>query len=237
MTHEELREMIPAYAVDALAPEEAERVNTHLPACSECREELAVMLEAAAFLAAEFVQTAPPPELRDKILLAVKPRRRRAYTSRGAWAFRLAAAALVIVLAGIDISLQSQVAALRARAEAQARLVALLTSPATRTVELTGTAPGNVRLVFDAAIRRGALVASGLRDPGEDRVYQLWLVTGQAPESAGVFRPVPGQPTVVTVDADFNRYNAVAISLEHAPLGAASPTTKPILLGRIPGSD
>ena len=77
MTHHEVRDLIPGYAVDALEPEEAARVEGHLMSCGGCRSELAILREAAASLAAGVPQTAPPPELRDKIVQTVEGRRRR----------------------------------------------------------------------------------------------------------------------------------------------------------------
>jgi len=132
--------------------------------------------------------------------------------------------------------LQRRLAALNAHAAVDAQVLALLASPGAKTVALTGSVPGSVRLVFDQASGRGALVVSGLRDPGREFVYQLWLVAGTKPTSAGVFRPAPDQPVIVTVGPDLNRYNAVAISVERGPSGALSPTSAPVLVGAIPGS-
>lgn len=237
MTHEEVWELIPGYALDALAPEEAWRVEAHLSTCSECRQELALLRDAATSLATGVAQTAPPPELRDRIIEAIGPQRQRLPAPPRGWVLGLAlAAALIILLGGIGISLQQRLAALDARVKAQTQLLALLATPSARTVTLAGTASGAVRLVFDPTSHRGALVAAGLRDPGQNLVYQLWLVAGQTPESAGVFRPALSEPTIVTVVADFSRYHTIAISVEHAPHGAPRPTTTPILTGVIPGS-
>lgn len=237
MTHEEVRELIPGYALDALEPEEAGRVEAHLPSCSECRRELALLRGGAISLATGVAQITPPPEVRDRIIAAIGPERRRIPVPPRGWVFSLAVAtALVIVLGGIDVSLLQRLAVLNARVKTQTQLLALLATPSARTVTLAGTAPGVVRLVFDPSSHRGALIAAGLQDPGQNLVYQLWLVGGQTPESAGVFRPALGEPTIVTVAADFSRYHAVAISVEHAPHGAPHPTTTPILTGALPGS-
>ena len=75
---------------------------------------------------------------------------------------------------------------------------------------------------------------SDLRDPGSQFIYQVWLVAGQQPQSAGVFRPVAGRTIIVPVAADFARYRAVAISVERGPSGSSGgPTTQPILVGTI----
>lgn len=235
MTHEELRESIAGYALHALVAEDARDVEAHLATCEECRRELALFEEVTASLAAGFAEQEPPAHLRGRVLDAARPRRRGG-GGRPAWGLALAAAAaLVVVLAGVAVSLQLRLTALATRADAQAQALALLANPASHTVTLSGTAAGSVRFVFDSASGRGALIATGLRDPGPDLVYQLWLVAGTTPKSAGVFRPAPGAPVIVAVGADFVRYRAVAISVEHGPYGAARPSAAPVLLGRLGG--
>ncbi|MGH2454284.1 MAG: anti-sigma factor, partial [bacterium] len=151
------------------------------------------------------------------------------------WAVGLAAAAaaVIVVLAGIGLSLDRRLSALQERQAAQEAAVALLTSPAAKTSVLAGTVPANVRLVYDPALGRGAVVVADLRDPGADLLYQIWLIGGEQPVSAGVFRPATGRPVIVPLATDFLRYRAVAISVERAPRGAPQPTTTPILSGAI----
>lgn len=235
MTHEELRESIPGYALHALVAEDARDVEAHLATCEDCRRELALLREITASLAAGFAEQEPPAHLRGRVLDAARPRR-RTLGSRAVWGLALAAAAVVIVvLAGTVVSLQQRLTALATRADAQAQALALLANPASRIVTLSGAAGGSVRFVFDPAGGRGALIATGLRDPGPDLVYQLWLVAGATPRSAGVFRPAPGAPVIVAVGADFPRYQAVAVSVERGPSGAARPSAAPVLAGRLSG--
>jgi hypothetical protein len=69
-------------------------------------------------------------------------------------------------------------------------------------------------------------------EEGKDRA--LWLVVGVTPASAGVFRPLSGQPTILPISAEFTRYRAVAISVESGPRGAATPTAVSILIATLP---
>lgn len=48
--HAELQELLGAYALDAVGPEEAAVIELHLPTCPRCRTELADHREVAAFL-------------------------------------------------------------------------------------------------------------------------------------------------------------------------------------------
>ncbi len=258
MTHIELRGLVPAYALDALSPEEAREVEAHLPTCEECRRELLMMREVASSLAAGVPRVDPPDELRAKILQAIGPRdravtfppdravtipRRRVLTFPPAWSaifprgwplrVTALAAALAVVLAGIALSLNQRLAALNERLIAQERVLALLANADSRTATLSGSVQANVRFIYHYATKQGALVVTDLQDPGAEMVYQLWLIAGQEPESAGVFRSVPGRPIIVPVTADFSRYQAVAISVERGPRGASRPTAAPILVGTI----
>lgn len=138
-----------------------------------------------------------------------------------------------LILAVALLSVNQQMRALEERLAVQERAVVLLTAPSARTVELTGNVQASVRFVFDPARQEGALIVIDLRDPGRELVYQLWLVAGAQPESAGVFRPQPDRPVILPVSADFRRYQAVAISVERGPLGASQPSATPILAGRL----
>jgi anti-sigma-K factor RskA len=245
VTHQELRDLLPAYALDALAPEEAREVEVHLATCETCPGELRTLRQVAAELGEAVTESTPPAGLRAAVLEAIRPQpvagaeppvrlgRRQLLFPRG-WAVGLAAAAAVVVaLAGMGISVNRRLSDLQERLAAQEAALALLTSPAAKTTVLAGTVPANVRFVYDPAGGRGALVVADLRDPGVNLVYQLWLIGGEEPVSAGVFRPVSGRPVIVPIATEFQRYRAVAISVERAPRGARQPTTTPILSGAI----
>jgi anti-sigma factor RsiW len=100
-----------AYAVDALDDDERARFEGHLAECPACRGEVDSLREASALLA-ETTATAPPAELRDRVLAGIAgvrplppttatvttltPRRRRLT----AWLAAAAAAAVVAIGAG-----------------------------------------------------------------------------------------------------------------------------------------
>jgi anti-sigma-K factor RskA len=240
VTHEELCDLLPAYALDALEPDEARALEAHLEECEACREELTRLQDVAAELAVGVTPVEPPSWLRGQVLSAVRPRV-RAVPPRW-WAVGLAAAAALILVLGGGLlaeyqrarALTTQIAVLSARLAAQERVLAVLSSPTGRTATLSGSVQANVHFMYDRATGQGALVVTDLGDPGARAVYQLWLIAGQEPQSMGVFRPAAGQATVIPVNADFRRYQAVAISVEQAPQGSpAGPTRAPILLATI----
>ena len=234
MTHEELAELLPAQALDALSPEESRAVETHLQTCEICRRDLASLHQTTAQMAVATSPATPPAQLRRRIMSAIRPQAPVLSLPRR-WAIGLAAAAAaVVVIATLSVaSFSRQVALLQQRIAAQERVLGILASPSAKTSVLAGSIEAGVRFVYDPARQQGALIVTDLRDPGRQSVYQLWLVAGAAPESAGVFRPATGRPVVIPVRADFTKYQAVAISVERAPFGAVQPTTTPILVGKI----
>jgi anti-sigma-K factor RskA len=66
--HEEYRDDLPLYAVGALTSDESQRMKRHLAECSECREELRGLEEAAAQIALAVRPQAPPARLKGELL-------------------------------------------------------------------------------------------------------------------------------------------------------------------------
>ena len=104
----DLHELTAAYALDALAPDEADSYERHLGQCEECRVELAELNETAAALAFAAVAPPPPARLRAAILdtaaaerTNVVPLRRRPWLTRG---LAVAAAAAACVVVGLAVA-------------------------------------------------------------------------------------------------------------------------------------
>lgn len=236
-SEEHLRDLLPAYALGALEPEERERVEAYLEQSAEARRELAELVDAAAALGAAFPQVPPPPALRERLLARIRAERRPAPRGRprpGLWPMAFAvAASFLIVLGGLAYTWRLRLVALEERLARQEQVVALLTNPAVRGATLQGTVSGRVRLIYDPRGRQGALLVSDLQDPGAGFVYQLWLITDGQADSAGVFRPVPGRPLVLPLIADFARYQIVAVTVERGPQGVQRSANPPVLMARL----
>lgn len=63
-THDHIRELLPAYALDALDPAEARSVTDHLHDCTECAQELTSMHETLGALAFSAPPARPSPQAR-----------------------------------------------------------------------------------------------------------------------------------------------------------------------------
>src|SRR5688572_27316291 len=68
LTCEEVRELLPLLALDALDVDERDVVDDHLAACGACLEELGGYSETAAALALALPQTDPSPALKGRML-------------------------------------------------------------------------------------------------------------------------------------------------------------------------
>lgn len=236
MTHKELQELLPGYSLNALAPAEASVVEAHLADCEVCQRELTGFREVTATLAQGVNIVEPPAGLRARVLEAATASRPSRVSVPRSWVFGGAAvaAAILIAVAGISLLLNHEVTALHEQVAAQERILVLLATPSVRSVALTGPGQASVRFLYAPERHEGILVAANLDDPGQGFVYQLWLIAGQEPESAGVFRWTPDRrPLIVSLTADFTRYGVIAITRERGPLGAGRPTTPPILVGRL----
>ncbi|MFL6230963.1 MAG: anti-sigma factor domain-containing protein [Pyrinomonadaceae bacterium] len=70
--HEEYAELLALGALDAADGAERRALDAHLAACAECRSELRSLSDTAAALALAVTPVAPAPELRARILAALK---------------------------------------------------------------------------------------------------------------------------------------------------------------------
>lgn len=173
MSHDELKDLAPIYALGALDGEDLSRFQSHLDGCSECRALVAEHEQAAASLAYSLPETAPSPE--------VKRRIERVIRRRPVWLYTLAAAAAVVMVAMLSIFL-------RMNAFESAR-DALRGRPGTVTVKVVGTPalPGIEGTVYwngrEIAFESASLPVL----PPDKKGYELWVIVGGKPQKAGFF--------------------------------------------------
>jgi anti-sigma-K factor RskA len=200
----DVHELTAAYALDALAPSEAETYERHLSQCEECRLELAELNETAAALAFGAVAPAPPTRLRAAILDTaaaersnVVPLLRRRWVARG---LAVAAAAAACVVVGLAVA---------------------LSRPSPRVI--------NVALSRDAS-GSATLQVSGLAAAPNGKTYEAWVIPkGKAPRPAGLFSG--GSTTTIHLKRAVPNGALVAVTIERAG-GVPAPTTTPILSAR-----
>jgi anti-sigma factor RsiW len=202
----EIEELIGAYALDAVEPDERVAIEAHLADCPRCRAELADHLEAASYLSytgapapdalwgrISAAMEEPPPALR---LAVVQPRAGRFRPSRPvAWTLAAAAAVILVVMSvalvrqhgQIDDLHHQPVAAAMARSARQA-----MADPSGQ--HLTLRSPSGATMTARAVISpsgTGYLLAGDLPKLDSDRTYQLWGVSGGKVISLGLLGPSP----------------------------------------------
>ena len=225
----DLHSLLAPYALDALDTDERSRFETHLDQCGDCRTELAGFVATATRLGGAQSHT-PPAGLRDRLLATVAstPQERPVVTAlaqRGAFRRtvpRLAmAAAFMVGAVGVGGYFVEHDQASEYRADRDAITSVLAAADAdTATKRFDGG--GNVRLISSAAKDSAVIIASDLPGLKGGRVYQVWLVKDDSPESQGMFAS-SGSMIMKGLDG----VDRVAITVEPRG-GSKQPTTTPI---------
>ncbi|WP_144721939.1 anti-sigma factor domain-containing protein [Cellulosimicrobium sp. TH-20] len=235
----EVRDLLPAYALDAVDDVERRAVERLLAADPDARRELD---EYRDVVAAFTVESAPPPALRDTVLArvaaseatlppagertggvvvdlaAARRARRRRWTG-------LAAAVAAVVAVAVPTTVAVRATQEQSRLEARADAIERMLADPDATI-LHGDVAGGGQASVLAAGDDMYFRASDLPDTGDDRDYQLWVVEPDgAVVSAGVLdvqdgstsRLVQGEPGV-----------GMAVTVEPAG-GSEQPTTDPVV--------
>lgn len=256
-THEEFQDLLSAAAFGTLTEEEGILLREHLARCAECQRELNDFQFIAAALPLTLDELQPAPQLRNRILAIVQHEHRSSDPAtstsppvtgstppavpeppdvestpqpvqrpvsirtpapiRPGYLWATAALVLVSVLAGAAVG--RFMFADEPDDEPQGEAIAMQFS----------TPIPNVRgeLMYMPDQRLFMLSMENMPAAPADHVYQVWLIDESGPIPAGVMDNSDGE---FAVAADRTQYQALAITVEPAPLGSAGPTTKPIMV-------
>jgi anti-sigma factor RsiW len=239
LTHNEIQDLLGAYAVDAVDPDEAAAIDEHLVDCPRCRSEVSEHREAATLLSfsgaaapegvwsriASSLEEAPPPlELRRPI-----PLRARRPPMRMFAAVASVAAAIIAVL-GVQVVQQDhridRLAAIADQRGLDQAAAAAAVAPDARTVRLESDDSAHVADAVVLPDGQGYLVQARLPALGPDETYQLWGVFGAQTISLGVL----GTDPTITPFMAAGPLTALAITAERAG-GAVAPTSAPLVQG------
>lgn len=235
LTHDEIRELLGAYALDAVDPEEKIEVEEHLAGCPRCRAEIADHRETASLLAA--AGSPAPDGVWERIARSLDgpiPIERGRRWQRTRWLTGVAAATAVAAVLALTVDVvhqRDQLERLAGSVE-EASLVraanAALIDPGARRVTLVspdGSLQADAVVLPDGT---GYLVEDNLEPLPATRTYQLWTLGGEAPVSAGVLGPNP-ELLAFRASPDLQ---GLAISEETAG-GATRPRDPPLLVGEV----
>jgi anti-sigma factor RsiW len=230
-SHDEIQELLGAYALDAVEPDERSEIDDHLRDCARCRAEVAEHRDTAAFLA--HGGTDAPGAVWDRIAgsletpnvvplapkLGIVPRRNR-------WpqAVALVGAAAALIIGVLVVQVREQDRRID-RIQGGDPVALAMAEPGARVVHLTA---GDTELpVVLTPEGKAYLQASALPKLAADRTYQLWGQSGAQLVSVAVLGRDPG---VVTFDV--GGYAALAITEEQAP-GVVQSKNRPIASGAL----
>jgi anti-sigma-K factor RskA len=225
---QEPHDLVAPYALGALDDRERAIFERHLDECQRCRAQFEELQEATMALA--YAESAdPPPELREWILEAARaengkvvqfPRRRWLFPATAA-----AAAAAAVVAIGVGLwasSLSRDLDRERSANAGYARALQLLGGGAEVT-RLTDAA-GGLLVTPDG---EAALVVCGLQPARKDKTYEAWVIDGETPRPAGLFRGGGGCSPVL-LEKKVRPGTQVAVTLERK--GGATRPTSPVLV-------
>ncbi|MGB3828431.1 MAG: anti-sigma factor [Ornithinimicrobium sp.] len=231
-----VHELIGAYALDAVDPDERRVVQEHLRGCERCRLELQQLTEAAVVLSNGY-EIEPPPHLKERLMGALgehvsatphgsdvddaQPVRaeQRAPSRRALWG--LAAAGLLAVGGwGIWQGVSDELSPIDQVIQAE--------DARTFDSEYAGEV---VTVVASASLDRAVLITEDLPELADDEVYQAWWVNADEQVlSAGVLDDAADAgSSEVALDGDPAGSVAVALSVEPSG-GSDQPSGDPVVV-------
>jgi anti-sigma-K factor RskA len=230
-----VNEWLPAYALEVLTEAETVQVAEHLAACSACSAELRQYQAAADELPLALVQTAPRPELKNRLMKEIHTRQKKAVGSshpafwqlwvaflrRSAPAWSLA---LIAVLAIGNLLLWRRINLVSGHNASPMRVVALVN---------TKDSPQAVgSLMINPSGEYGTLVVDRLPVLDTGHQYQVWLKRGEQRISGGLFSVNAEGYAALELAAPLplNQYQSVGITIEPAG-GSPGPTGAKVLGG------
>jgi len=254
----DIEELLPFYALDALTDEERELVEKYLAEHPEARRQIEEMSDTVSALPLS-VSPVEPPRRAKKAVMArvVKDAEARARSSKQSQSsrremrgrdilrtFTLGIATLaivwVIILNGQITLLRNQISTLNTALEAQSnslnQVIAKLpqaTPSNVITVSLKGTnvqPQAQGQLIADPKSQSAVLVIVGLPPLEAGKTYQVWLIDGGAPVSAGLLTVNEnGQAVfIVTSKEAIGSFKSLGISVE--PKGGSPQPTGDIVV-------
>lgn len=256
--YDEFTELLGAYALDAVDPDERERIELHLVDCPRCRAEVAEHREVAALLS-QSGASAPegvwdrianelsPPAPPMRITIAPTPEAeapapvtpigdapsRRNTRSRTMLALLTAAACIVAVLSFVAIGQSNRLDKLESAVgqDDMQSLVDQTKANSEVSVKLTGAGGDASAVVGEDG--RGFLLMDEVAAPPDGDLYQLWGKVDGTVISLGTFGS--GKDVVVPFSVDPGRLDGIelfAVTQEHAP-GVPSSKNAPLMAGTV----
>jgi anti-sigma-K factor RskA len=242
MSHDDVSELLGAYALDAVDADEAAEIEAHLRECPRCAAEVAQHREIAALLANAGSDASvelwdqiaarldppgePPPAavVLDAALAGALPRRISERRRRVRWS---AAGAVTAIAAVVIALLALQVGHLDNRVnDPVQQATAALHSPGAHLIALMATGSHRPPVADLVVLPSGSAYMINHRLPGlpADKTYQLWGEERGRLVSLGL---LGNHPTAVALTVGDTQIGAFAVTAERAG-GAVQPSGAPV---------
>ena len=239
-THDELLELLPAYALGALAADEVSAVDAALragtPQSETLRQELRAFEEVATQMASAHPVN-PPAAAKERLFARVAADKQAMLPVRRTPAWLGAAlAASIVAAAGFGLYSMSLRKALDRR---ETTLNAILEADrqlhVARVVPDDASSMAGIQLFWNEKQRRGVLHAFHMPQAKPGRAYQVWLLQNGKPVSIGVFNSDPdGHALVDRLTLPESTAGATLVLITDEPAGGSpGPTTQPFMRGEI----
>jgi anti-sigma-K factor RskA len=245
MNHERFEELREAYVLGALPEEDRREFEEYFAAYPERQAEIEELSAVAGLLALSPQEQEPSPELRRRIMGAVRAEAAEAdavhpRAGRRSWLAGLretvgvrdlalaAAAMLVIGLFSWSMLLQGEVRDLQGRVQG---LQSQPQGPQMITLGGAGTKQGARVELVTLEGDRAVLMAENMPPVPEGKTYQIWVIRGDTPQPSGLFEP-KGDSIAAVVEKPVEGADAVAVTVEPEG-GSKEPTTDPMLVGEV----
>jgi len=241
MTHDEVRSLLGAYALDAVDPSERDEIARHVEQCPACLEQVIQHREVAALLALDADLDAPLREPSDALWASIatsiavadvasvlplqRHARRRQFAKPTYGVLGSVAAALLLIVVGLGAynhHLSSQVHNLQTHSLSY-QLDSALAQPSHQTVLMKS--PKGVEEASAVITKNGTayFVDHGLSATAHNQTYQLWAISNGQVISLGV---LGSHPTLVSFKVE-STMSTLMVNIE--PLGGVSSPTTPVL--------
>jgi len=255
--HESIEDLFPFYALGSLSDEERERVEVYLDENPEAQERLREMMDVASALAYVPEPLKPPAQVKERLLDEIRARPREPQTARRtpiaegriiSWFGRNRAAAALAIL-GLFVAATSafwavtrnaQIAELRAELAGledtivqQNEMISRISSQGVQAVDVLATSEGSEaggRLFIDPGASSGVLLLWGLTPLSPEESFQVWLIAGEDPVSAGLLpiQDLGRSVHLVEASRSLRSFDAIGVSIE--PVGGSDQPLGPIVL-------
>jgi Anti-sigma-K factor rskA len=219
------RDDLVAYSLGALEPAEEREVEAHAPSCARCSRELEALVPAVAVLGESVEQIEPPPELRERVMAAVRADVERAAEVREPGADRPAERRGwrgLLMRPAVAVGLAIAVAAIGGY------VIAGNGGGGTGETTVPVVAQQGIGGTLAVGDNTSMLDLHGLEPVSGRQVYQAWVAKGNSLRPSSNFVPDASGKARTAVDGHLTAGTKVMVTREPQP-GRTTPTP-PILL-------